>query len=82
MALGRRALFVSAPVGLLAEMARLGDVLAPVLLTPLTTDQLDRLVGPLIVDCRTFIDVTGFVPPVLLAEGFRLTAGMPTLSIR
>jgi nucleoside-diphosphate-sugar epimerase len=75
--LGRSARIVSVPFGLLVAMARLGDVLAPVLPTPLTSDRLARAVGPLIVDSRKFAAATGYTPAISLDEAVRRSAMSP-----
>ena len=71
---GRVPRVVAVPYGWLMAMARVGDLLAPVLPMPLTTDRLRRAVGPLVVDSRKFSSATGFVPPFTMDEALRRTA--------
>jgi nucleoside-diphosphate-sugar epimerase len=73
-ALGRRARLVPVPVGLFRAVGRMGDLLSPVVKTPVSSPVVDRLLGSLVVDASKLTRVTGFCPTVRVEEGMRLTA--------
>ncbi len=73
-ALGRPARLLPLPMGALRAAGRLGDAMARVVRTPLTTAAIDRLIGSLAVDSSRLTRVTGYRPPHTVRDGLRLTA--------
>jgi nucleoside-diphosphate-sugar epimerase len=72
-ALGRPARLVPVPVGLLRAAGFAGDLLARALPWPLTSENLDRLIGSLAVDSTKLVGVAG-PPPYTLDQGLAATA--------
>jgi nucleoside-diphosphate-sugar epimerase len=73
-ALGRPARLIPVPVAVFRAAGRLGDRLARVVPSPLTSVTLDRLLGSLVVDSSKLRRVTGFIPPFTVERGLRETA--------
>ncbi len=73
-ALGRPARLVPVPVALLRAAGRVGDLLAPVISCPVTSQSISRLTGSLTVDITKLRNMTGFHPPETVEEGWEAAA--------
>lgn len=72
--LDRAPRLVSVPVPLLRALGMAGDLLRRIGPFPITSAEIERLVGSLAVDASRLTLATGFVPPVSVEEGWRHTA--------
>ena len=73
-ALGRPARLVPVPVPLMRAAARAGDLVARAAPFPLTSANLDRLIGSLAVDSSRLEHAVGFHPPHTMEAGLAVTA--------
>jgi UDP-glucose 4-epimerase len=73
-ALGRRARLIPVPVRALRAAALVGDLVARVAPTPLTSAAVGRLAGSLTVDSSKLERLTGFRPRYSVRDGLRITA--------